>query len=167
MNKFSEIYRQRMRKQLAFRKWMRTWRQELGVNQTELAEAVSGGGHWVVSYWGTGKQAIPDDLINLIAEFLIDRGAPNPPKLGISDPDYDPPRGAWHLPEYIAWHKNQAAFRKWVSKTRKDVGISQTELGRRTGLSKEAISFYENGLQAIPEEMIAPIEKALLEETET
>ncbi len=96
MNKFSEAYRQRMREQLAFRKWMRMWRQRLGINQTEVAETVSGSGQWTVSSWEIGRQAIPDDLIKPITEFLVAHGASAPPPIAVSEPGYTPPRGVRH-----------------------------------------------------------------------
>lgn len=161
LNKFSESYRQRMREQLAFRKWMRCWRRQLMISQTELAESVSDSGYWTVSYYETGKQAIPDHLIDPISEFLVSRGASGPPPIAVSDPSYSPPPGVWHSPEYTTRHQDQAEFRDRMAKTRIKVGLSQTELGRRTGLSQEAISFYENGLQAIPEAMLDRISNAL------
>ena len=162
MNEFSEEYRQRMREQFAFRKWMRKWRRRLGMSQAEMAAAVSSSRQSTVSYWENGTQAIPDNLIGPITEFLVSQGASSPPPIEVSDPDYKPPAGRWRSPEYAARHQSQATFRKWMTATRNSARLTQSELGRRTGLSQEAISFYENGLQAIPQEMIRPIEDALL-----
>ncbi len=53
-----------------------------------------------------------------------------------------------------------------MTTTRNKVGLTQTELGCRTGSSQEAISFYKNGLQAIPDVMLEQIERALLDAAE-
>lgn len=160
---FTPEYIQRLSAQAEFVAWMRNWRMQLRLSQTDFGSML-GIAYSSVGNWETRKQAIPDHTIPRIIEILCNLGAKNPPDIRLSDEIK--PDTKFH-PGYTSFYalrkEMQVPFRKWMVAERNRLDCSQSELGALIDRSQECIAFWENGRQAIPDKMLVVIYNAMVE----